>query len=88
MEVRTVNNIVADLLQFVIDDEYSGRRNVKCHCHPEYVHCCKQCSCKEDEKHQEGCSRDSVIDEALAYLRVEDKLAESRGEDPIQIPYR
>ena len=30
MEVRTVNNIVADLLQFVIDDEYSGRRRESC----------------------------------------------------------
>lgn len=43
IELRSTNQIMADLLQLALDGEWSGRANTSCHCHPEYVACCPEC---------------------------------------------
>ena len=35
-EPRTQLQIMSDLLQRVVDSEWSGQRNTSCRCHPEY----------------------------------------------------
>jgi len=97
MDARTSNHMMSDLLQKVIDDQWSGQSRQGCHCHPNYVSACPDCKVTEYDQddyhirrtlkdHEEDCGRMLLIKEAQAYLRVENELAEKRGEDEIYIP--
>jgi len=80
----SANDLIEALLRRVVDDEWSGRYNRACHCHPEYARCCPECRIPEKEgptEHEPGCERKAIIDKASAYLRAENELAEKRGED-------
>lgn len=86
-EPRTVNHILSDLLRLVVNDEWSGEVNVVCHCHPQYVECCKECKTTQykrgtsiENEHKPDCARYLLIKEARAYLEVENKLADERGD--------
>jgi hypothetical protein len=96
-EPRTTNHIIADLLQLAIDGEWSGQVNTACHCHPEYASCCPECGALEYEhrnfgakrahgEHEPSCKRMALIEEARAFLRVENDLAEERGEEGCYVP--
>jgi hypothetical protein len=92
-DVRTVRHILADLLQLAIDGEWSDRTNVACHCHPEYAASCPECDTlkyprddhyeRKENEHAPGCKRMALINESRAFLRVENKLAEERGEEEV-----
>ena len=87
MEPRTTNHIMADLLANVIDGEWSGQTNVGCYSDPKYVKCCPNCGALEwvnhvrVAEHKSDCGRMALINEVRAYLRIENDLAESRGQD-------
>lgn len=96
-EPRTINDIMSDLLQLAIDGEWSGQVNTSCHCHPEYSACCPECGALEYEhasfgskrahgEHEKDCKRMALIEETRAYLRVENTLAEERGEEGAYVP--
>lgn len=93
MEIRTVNNIISNLLQLAIDNEWSGKYNVECHCHPRYVSCCKSCDALQYDqktyqlnKHKDDCTFNALVLETRTYLEVENELAEKRGEETVYIP--
>jgi len=97
IELRSTNQIMADLLQLALDGEWSGRANTSCHCHPEYVACCPECEETEydhsqstfdvkQNKHKTDCKRMALIEETRAFLRVENTLAEERGEETVYFP--
>ena len=95
VEPRSHLDIVSDLLQLAIDGEWSGQVNTACHCHPEYAACCPECGALEYEhhrhfgekrahgEHEVNCKRQALINETRAYLRVENNLAEERGEEGV-----
>jgi hypothetical protein len=86
-EPRSINDIMADLLQVAIDSQWSDETNVECHCHPRYVHCCSECDILESEgTHKFDCKRVLLINEVRGYLQVENDLAEARGENGVYIP--
>lgn len=80
--------MMVELLQLAIDDQWSGRTNTACHCHPEYTPSCEQCDAQEyaSGEHMPDCSRMKLIEEVRAYLRAENDLAEARGDDTVWIP--
>ena len=89
-DVRTVSHIVADLLTAAVRGEWAGETNMDCHCHPQYVRCCRECGALEEPhthnnpakrragEHEEGCALSVLFEEARAFLRVENDLAEKR----------
>jgi hypothetical protein len=98
VEPRSANQITADLLQAAIDGQWSDETNMACHCHPNYVRCCPKCGALEHPhssnnsakrkagEHERGCELAALIEEARAFLRVENTLAEERGEDTVYVP--
>jgi hypothetical protein len=97
MDPRSTNQIMADLLQLALDGEWSGQVNTACHCHAEYASCCPECEALQYRhsnfgadrtagEHEAGCKRMALIEETRAFLRVENTLAEERGEDTVYIP--
>jgi hypothetical protein len=95
-EVRTICNILADLLQIAIDGEWSGQTNTHCHCHPEYASSCPDCGTlqyphndsrrEHPNEHKSDCKRQALIRESRAFLEVENSLAEARGDDTVYVP--
>lgn len=87
------NIFIEKLLQHVYDDQWSGRTNTACHCHPEWKASCPQCGVLRDVKnpdsefntltgeHKPDCARRAIIEQASAYLRIENKLADEQGDD-------
>lgn len=97
VDIRTPKHLMSDLLQKVIDDQWSDQSNIDCHCHPRYVPSCPECSIpqwtqndwygpQKANKHEEDCRRLLLIKEVQAYLRVENDLAKKRGDENIYIP--
>lgn len=98
IEPRSMNQIMADLLQAAIDGQWSDETNMSCHCHPNYVRCCPKCGALEHPhdnnnpakrkagEHEKGCELATLIAEARAFLRVENTIAEERGEDTVYVP--
>lgn len=87
MEVRTTKHIIADLLQRVVDAEWSGDAYVGCHCHSEHKKCCPYCKeLENDRAHQQDCGWVKLVSETRAFLSVENKLAEENGEDTVYVP--
>jgi hypothetical protein len=89
-DVRTTNHIVSDLLVAALRGEWSGETNLACHCHPEHVSCCRECGALEEPhsnnnaakrragQHEDGCALAKLHEEARAFLRAENALAEGR----------
>jgi hypothetical protein len=96
VEPRTVPQIVSDLLQVVVDQQWSGETNSACHCHPVYRACCPKCFVEQYDHndayqrnpnpHKDDCPLQKLITETTAYLEVENKLAEERGKDTVYVP--
>jgi hypothetical protein len=83
--MRYANELIVELLQKVIDDQWSDRCNVACHCHPEYRPCCRECG-QLEYKHLEDCSRIQLIKTVQAFLRAENEEYLEAGEDEFWIP--
>jgi hypothetical protein len=98
IEPRSITQIMSELLQATVDGQWSDETNMECHCHPVYVRCCPSCGALEHKdsrnnekkrkagEHEAGCTLYTLIEEARAYLRAENTLAEERGEDTVWIP--
>jgi hypothetical protein len=85
--IRSTNQIVADLLRFIIDGEWSGQTNTSCHCHPEYADSCPECGEERSVgQHRLDCQRMALVKETQAYLRAENELAVARGEEEVYVP--
>lgn len=91
VQPRTILQIIADLLQIAVDTQWSAERN---RFQGDYGSCCPECDVlayedddhKRPNEHKPDCKRMALIEEVRAYLRVENKLAEERGEDTVDIP--
>ena len=98
VEPRSVPQIVSDLLQLVIDSQWSGQSRHGCHCHPSFAPCCPECEVEQYEHddsrrehpnpHKADCTRQRLITETRAYLEVENKLAEEQDvyQEPVYVP--
>lgn len=90
IEIRTTRHIVADLLQHVVDSEWSGTIWNR----DQEFACCPKCDVIEDyninfptfREHEEHCEWKKIVVEARAFLEAENKLAEKNGEETIYIP--
>lgn len=74
-----------ELLQKVIDDQWSDQCNTACHCHPEYRPCCRECGDLE-YSHKDDCSRIELIKRAQAFLRAENEEYIKQGDEELFIP--
>lgn len=82
MNPRTHNHMLSELLQLVMDDEWSGQYNKACCLHPEYISSCSHCKALEDDTvHKNDCKRMLLIKEVRAYLEVEASMLEENGEE-------
>lgn len=80
-EPRTTADIIRDLFEFALDREWSGSGNTSCNCHPTYEPACPECGAYEDDhKHEPGCKLARILQEAQAFLVVEDELRGSGNE--------
>ena len=43
VEPRTVPQMISELLQLVINSQWSGQSRHGCHCHPSFAPCCPEC---------------------------------------------
>ena len=93
IEPRTTSDIISDLLQLAIDGEWSGTGSS----YDDYANCCPECGAllrphvrfgaKEvPGEHKPDCQRMRLINEARAFLRVENNLAKERGEEGVRVP--
>jgi len=93
-DVRTAAQLVSDLLDLVVRDEWSGSIDVGFRGVSAWRHdVCPTCKARETNdsgeyvrEHEPGCARHRLILETRAYLEAENVVAEMHGEDPVPIP--
>lgn len=96
----TKEELLAELLAIVYEEQWSGKTNTSCSCHPEYVDSCKDCGARKYVKdipgniisgyslgtHKSDCKRMNLIKETKTLLEKYNEQCEEEGKDGVYIP--
>lgn len=93
--------LLSDLLKLIVEEQWSGKTNTACQCHPEYIQSCP--NCKEPKytrihpekgymssqilnTHKPTCERLKLMKETEAILTKYNEQQEEQGEDGVWVP--
>jgi len=96
----TNEELLSGLLKLIVNEQWSGRTNTSCQCHPEYIPSCPNCKAPKYTRinldrhyvsdpilntHKPDCERLKLIKETTAILTKYNEQQEEQGEDGVWI---